>query len=356
MRKRYQRRLWALALLPALVRNAAAMDVSWGGFLNATGALSDSAAPYLPAEIDDRGAFGDTTFGANLGLALGEGLQLAAQVATHPGHSDLELDWAFASFRLSDTLDLAAGQLKYPGNLVSEYIDAGYLYPWIRPPQEIYSHTEVSAAMTLEQFRGARLLYSGNRGEFDYDLQLYAGATEEETMNHDKMIGAVASVSVGTTRLLAGYNSAEMEMIGLPAAPMNGKRMTVLSLGATTERDNVVAYAELVWSKTEDVPILDTLGGYATLGYRFGETLPHLTYSFLDQDSGIGQTAWTLGLRRELTASSALKLEWQRVRPDAATAAALAAAPMLAGQAGLFTSIPDEQTVDVFSLSVNVFF
>ncbi len=342
--------------LAVLAQNAGAMDITWGGYLNATGAVSDSATPYLDAEIDDRGSFGDTNFGINMGMDLGEDLQLAAQLATHPGHTDVELDWAFASYRLTRSINVAVGQLKYPGNLVSEYVDVGYLYPWIRPPQEIYSHTEVSAAMTLEAFRGARLLYTGASGNIDYDLQLYAGAAEEETMNHDKLVGMVATAALGPTRLLLGINRANMEMLDFPMAPMNGKDMTVLSLGATTEWRNLVAYAEFVRSVTEDVPMLDTDGGYVTLGYSFGKTLPHLTYSFLEQDSGAGQSAWTLGVRRELTTSSALKLEWQRIRPDAATAAGVAAVPMLAGRAGLFDGIPAEDTVDLLSVSVTIFF
>ncbi len=346
----------AVMALLALARSAGAMDITWGGYLNATGAVSDSATPYLSAEIDDRGSFGDTGFGINLGMDLGGDLQLAAQLATHPGHDNVELDWAFASYRLSESLGLSVGQLKYPGNLVSEYVDVGYLYPWIRPPQEIYSHTEVSAAMTLEAFRGARLLYSGFAGEMEYDLQFYAGAAEEETMNHDQLIGMVATATFGPTRLLLGANRAKMEMLANPMAPMNGKDMTVLSLGATSEWRNLVAYAELVRSTTQDVPMLDTDGGYLTLGYSFGKTLPHLTYSFLDQDSGAGQTAWTLGVRHELTTASALKVEWQRTRPDAPNAAGVAAVPMLDGLAGLFAGIPAEETVEMLSVSVVVFF
>jgi len=349
-------RTLAMAGILAMAQNAGAADIIWGGYLNATGAVSDSDAEYLDAGIDDQGGFGDTSFGLNLGVVVGADLQLAAQLANHPGHEDIDLDWAFASYRVADPLSVAVGQLKYPGNLVSEYVDMGYLYPWIRPPQEIYSHTEVSAAMTLESFRGARILYSGSSGNIEYDAQLYVGAAEEETMTHDGMVGAVFTLSSGATRFLLGYNRANMEMVNMPMAPMNGKDMSVLSAGATTEWRDIVAYAEFVHSETEDIPLLDTNGGYATLGYRFGNTLPHATYSFLKQDSGTGQTAWTLGVRRELTASSALKFEWQRIRPDGPTAAGLAAVPMLAGRAGLFDSIPAEHEIDMLSISVNVFF
>lgn len=349
-------RLLVMIGILVLTQNVNAREISWGGYLNAIGAVSDSDTPYLNAEIDNRASFGDTSFGINLEVDLDEGLQLAAQLATHSGHTDIGLDWAFASYRLTDSSNLAVGQLKYPGNLVSEYVNVGYLYPWIRPPQEIYSHTEVSAAMTLESFRGVRYLYNSTVKNVEYDLQFYAGAAEEETMNHDKMVGLVATLYAGPVHVLLGYNRANMEMINIPTAPMNGKNMTVLSVGAMVDWQNIVAYSEFVRSATEDVPVLDTDGGYATLGYNFGKLLPHITYSFLDQDSGTGQTTWTLGMRRELSLISVLKLEWQRIKPNAPTAAGVAAVPMLAGVAGLFTAIPVEEEIDMLSVSVNILF
>lgn len=357
------RAMIAVAVL-AVAHNAVAADIIWGGYLNATGGVSDSDTPYLASKIDKRGSYADTTFGINMGLDLGEGLQLAAQLATLPGHTSIELDWAFASYRLNNSFNVAMGRLKYPGNLVSEYINVGYVYPWIRPPQEVYSHNEVTA-MVLEAFRGARILYSGDSGDIEYEAQFYVGAAEEETMNHDRMVGAVFTVSTGPTRLLLGFNHANMEMVNMPTAAMNGKDMTIWNAGATTEWHNLVAYAEYVDSKTEDIPLLDVVGWYTTLGYTFGKAMPHVTYSSLDQDTGIGQTSWTLGLRRELTHSSALKLEWQRIKPTAISAAGAAAVPMLIGRAGLFdlvpagsggSFIPVENEVDVFSISVSVLF
>lgn len=345
-----------LLCLISILQVANAADIRWGGHLNATGAFSDSPVPYLDAEIDNRGSFGDTTFGINMGMDLDDKLSIAAQLATHPSHNNIELDWGFASYRLDDSISISAGQLKYPGNLVSEYVDVGYLYPWIRPPQEIYSHTEVSAAMTLESFKGARILYTGRTKHIDYDLQLYAGAAEEETMNHDKMLGAVINASIGNTRLLFGFNRANMEMLSYPSAPMNGKYMTVLSVGMTSEWENAFIYTEFVHSSTEGISLLDTHGGYITVGYTFDKLQPHITYSFLNQNTDAGQETVTIGVRREITPSSALKLEWQRVHPQEASTTGINAVPMIAGQAGLFRGVPDNDYVDIVSVSMNVYF
>jgi len=338
----------------AIAQNTRAADIAWTGFLNATGAVSNSATPYLGSEINDRGNFNETLFAINMATDLGDDLQLAAQLEGI--HGVVVLDWAFASFRLNEATSVAAGKLKYPGNLVSEYVDAAYLYPWIRPPQEIYGHDALGGVMSLEAFNGARILYSGFAENFEYDVQLYMGAANEEAMNHDRMIGLTFMLSRAATQLVLSFNRANMVMVNIPTAPMNDKKMTILSMGATTEWRNFVVYAEYTNSNTQDVPLLDTTAWYTTLGYRFGKTMPHITYSSMAQDTGIGQSSWTLGLRRELSLSSALKLEWQRVTPDAITAAGTAAVPMLAGRAGLFASIPAEREIDMLSISVNVFF
>jgi len=340
-----------------------ALEIVWGGYLNAGFAVSDSATLYRDTEIDDRGSFGDTIFGLNMGADLGEELKLAAQLATHPGGENIEVDWAFASYRLSDTLNVAVGQLKYPGNLVSEYVDVGYLYPWIRPPQGVYSHghSQFRTSLTLRSFRGVRLLYSNlfdskSLGGIDYDFQFYAGAANENFITHDKLLGALATASMGQMRLLLGYNRSNLDVLENPSAPMNGKYMEMLTVGATAEWSGLVTYGEFVRSETEDVVMQDTNGGYLTLGYRFNKLLPHMTYSFFDQRSGLGQRTWTLGLRKELTSASALKIEWQRIKPKAASSESVNEIPMLEGLSGLFQSVPLEDKVDVFSIAVSILF
>jgi len=338
----------------AIAQNTRAADIAWTGFLNATGAVSNSATPYLGSEINERGNFNEAIFGINMAADLGDDLQLAAQLEGVYG--DILLDWAFVSFRLNEATSVAAGKLKYPGNLVSEYVDTGYLYPWIRPPQEIYGHDALGGVMSLEAFNGARILYSGFKDNVEYDVQLYIGAITEEAMSHDRMFGLSFMLSTAASQLVLSFNRANMLMTDIPTAPMNDKNMTILSVAGTTEWRNFVAYAEYASSGTQDVPLLDTTAWYTTLGYRFGKTTPHITYSSMVQDTGIGQSSWTLGLRRELTLSAALKLEWQRIKPDAITAAGIAAVPMLVGRAGLFGSTPAESEIDMLSVSVNVFF
>lgn len=51
-----------------------------------------------------------------------------------------ELNWLFASYELSESLRLRAGRLRTPLFLFSESLETGFSYPWVRPPVSMYAH------------------------------------------------------------------------------------------------------------------------------------------------------------------------------------------------------------------------
>jgi len=124
---------------------------------------------------------------------------------------------------------------------------------------------------------------------------------------------------------------------------LNGEgECNVTAAGFTLDMANIVLYAE--WTQrttTEELsrPFGDTEAYYATIGYRFGKWLPHLTYASIDGEAStvtpgaveitapVGgptdgatfnfpvpiQTSITAGLRYEVNDSAALKVEYQVV-------------------------------------------
>lgn len=51
-----------------------------------------------------------------------------------------ELNWLFASYEVSESLRVRAGRLRTPLFLFSESLDTGFSYPWVRPPVSMYAH------------------------------------------------------------------------------------------------------------------------------------------------------------------------------------------------------------------------
>lgn len=354
--------LTALASALALASVGAHAEVRWNGALNAGFAVSDSGTEYLD-RIDDTGDFRDSGFGVNASADLGNDWTVAGQLFSHEGGEAIDFDWGFATYQASDAVSLRFGKLKYPGNLVSEIVDVGYAYPWIRPPEVIYSHTDTGAAMTMEALQGASAEYTVGGDEWEWSVMGYAGEANEDEMSHTKIHAARVSLSNDNVKFLAGYNRSLIDAPDLVAGELNDKWMSIATLGAQAELNDWVGYAEYVQSTTEDVDPVETTGWYVTVGHRFGEFMPHLTYADLSQESGIAQDSWTLGTRWDMAPSTALKVEWQRIDPTAADAAAPGSQTYNVAYnddgepfAGMFSELPEEDSVNVFSVMLNYTF
>ncbi len=153
-----------LLLLSVLLLSgaASAADLKWDGYFTSAYSITNSEATYRDI-VDKHGTFDDSRFGLHLHLVSDVNplwtLEGQLFAAGYEENYVLNLDWAFASFHLSEQIDLRFGKLKYPNNLVSEYYDVGLAYPWIRPPHEYYGLEELSASITFESFSGVSALF-----------------------------------------------------------------------------------------------------------------------------------------------------------------------------------------------------
>lgn len=383
----------SIALLAGIItQNASATEINIGGFLNTIGSYTDAEVAYLEAEIDDNGSFQDSTFGIVLNGDIGEGTTIAAQLSTHSGSHDIEWDWGFATFDVSDSLDVRAGRLKFGNNLVTEYINVGHAYPWIRPPQEIYGESMLAPTMGLQNIDGVALDFSGDVGDSEYVITLYTGGTQihgEMEMSYNKMYGFVGRLNTDVNNFIISFNHSLMgtdtnEMMGI----FNDKNMDLFNVGWNMDWNNIQLWTEYTVSKSgfEDTMMcggmmaacegtLEIASHYATLAYRVADKwLPHITFSSLEHVGGLEQTTKSFGLRYDVTDSAALKIEWAQITPEAAGLPGTmradnipmmfgpeitVAGPMLGmgGFSGLFTDgNPAEDKVNMFSVALNYIF
>lgn len=97
---------------------------------------------------------------------------------TNGTHGDLS--YAFATLRLTRSLDLRFGKVKHPGSLYGEVLDVGTLRPFLNLPQAIYGGTGNS----LENYTGVGLNGTIFFGQWASGISAYAGggAYEYESM------------------------------------------------------------------------------------------------------------------------------------------------------------------------------
>ena len=336
----------------------AGIQIKWNGVLSA-GAAVTNVKPHYNEKYNEDGSTDDTRFGITASAQLDRDWWAGAQLFSH-GNGDenpsrnIELDWAYARYQPNDALAVNMGRVKYPSNLVSEYYEIGFAYPWIRPPEEFYSHTPLGPNLTTEALNGVSVIFTKKLGSGTrLALQPFLGETNIEDGFERKMMGVKASLSADHMEVLAGYTSSNLQLSSTSPrfGEANGQNLRAWNVGFSYDR-NIVIYTEYGRSALEDRPKFDSTGAYATFGYRFGKYLPHVTYAVFDQASGLGQKSTALGLRRELTSFSAFKFEWKRIDPDQLpTALAGGARP-----AGLFGSMPEKSGVNLYSVAVDFVF
>ncbi len=376
----------------------AQMPVQFNGFFTAGVTKSDSESPYSPGlygqGIRDKTDFEtDTIFGLQVRSQIDEKLSVTGQFLAKGGDGsfDLSTDWAYATYALTDSASVRAGRLRLPAFLMSEFLEVGYAYPWVRPPVEVYGLSMMSSYM------GTDLIYNIETGFMDIQLQPYLGNINENISNNNgdfkvesenlTGLNIVLSGEIATFRL--GYAKTTTNVEGITTIvpnlgtphPLMGKSIDLpveeaatefASVGATLDWNNFVGYAEYASLKIdtgnviipavdnveqgqfipkielEGIPVVaDNHGWYVSLGYRFDTFFPAITYaeSISDETGGEDQKSITLSMRYNVGSNSALKVELQQIDAER----------RMTGAAGYFSTDPEDK-VNLLSVAYDVVF
>jgi hypothetical protein len=89
---------------------------------------------------------------------------------------DVDLAFAFAEWRLSDSFKVRAGRVRQPFGIYAEIYDVGVLRPFLSLPQSVYN-----AAFASRSYNGVGItgtIFTAGDWNFDYDL--YAGQLDQK--------------------------------------------------------------------------------------------------------------------------------------------------------------------------------
>jgi len=368
MKKQFN--LLATAVLSVLA-STSAQAIQFDGFMTAGAAKivsmddADSGNIYIGG-LGDRGIIEDlsfekdTRFGLQISSDVSENMSVVAQLLGRgdQGNFNAVIEWAYIDYEFHDTTSLHVGKIKQPVYLVNDYVEVGYAYPWIRPPQEVYLLNN-----PLNTVNGIELLLQFPVGPGTLSFQPYLGSNRDEIPNGggayfeaENIYGMDVKYSGRGYSVHASGFQCDVIVTGQPfvmsanlvggeaLVDLNGSKgdCEVVAAGFNLDIRNFVAYAEWTQRTTTDTlsqAFGDTEAYYATLGYRIGKFLPHITYaSITGEASTVGlptdgaaqvvggpfdgaylnypvpiQTSITAGLRYEVNDSAALKIEYQVV-------------------------------------------
>lgn len=103
----------------------------------------------------------NSVYGLQAVSNLGDGLTATGQIIARGSENyKPEFEWMYLSYNITPTLSAKFGRIRTPFYMQSEYLEVGYTYHWIRPPEELY-------AAQITNMDGASLLYNAAMGGID---------------------------------------------------------------------------------------------------------------------------------------------------------------------------------------------
>jgi hypothetical protein len=350
--------LSALTTVAILSPTIQANDLNINGFLSVGVSMLDNSDVTLDG-YDTTGNFkNDTILGLQISKLVNDKTTVTGQLVSR-GTDDYSTEsaWAYASYAVSDDLDVRLGRIRVPFFYYSDFLEVGYAYDWVRPPTEVYN-------IPFSSIDGTDLNYRFALGDWDNSVQLYYGRYSRAGSGVDlkNFTGLALSSSTGNFSLRGSYHRLEIETDGtgsfgaanaavaagitalkpllnptndaardaqIDQAATNfaltGQEIGFYGLAAGYDNGDISAIAEytLGFGDTSFFPEGTTY--LAKFGKRFGEFLGHLTYAVNENklDSGLEgdiqkalgleskQSSIIAGLRYDYDTSTALKFEVQ---------------------------------------------
>ncbi len=333
-------------------------DIQVHGFATAGYTVSDEDVAFMGV-VDDRGDFElDSILGLQIDVKIDDKLSLTTQaVISNKNDESLRAEWAFLRYRLDDNVTIRGGRLRTPFFMLSDSLEVGHTYPWVRPPQEVYGERHVP----FSSFTGIDFLINFELGSAQLELKPWIGDSditiskvvpifEGAEFETDDQWGLNTTLSFDSLTFSAGWSTRLFSMEGVPLPPsvLLPVRGDFLGFGFIGDWDNLLLMGEFTKADFDDPFFDDRESWYATIGYRIGDWMPHLTLAELDGDSApvplAHQESITIGLRYEVSANSALKIEVQQVQVNNEPFSI-----------GLFAG-PIEDDANIFSIAYDLIF
>ena len=315
--------LGATLALPALAYDIEQISINGFGSIIAAQTLDNDETLY--GNDNDLSFQNESRFALQVAAPIGEKFSATAQIMAR-GEDDFEpsFEWAYLSYQATDNFMIMAGRQRFNLYKYSDYVDVGYAYHWIRPPQGVYS-------VPFSSGNGLGFLYNTALGDVDFNFSYkFIGdeisdyvpsgttgvepATFKMTMSHllnfdfswnDFNFGANYALAPGLSYDAAAFNSLDAVLrnpgaAGLPSTALtNAEANAVMDkVRANDEKLNFygtyIGYdpgdwfvlAEYTYFEFDEANAFsDQESLYISAGVRINEFTIHGTYGRDDNDA-----------------------------------------------------------------------
>lgn len=283
----------------ALLSASALAEINFNGFATLAGGMTTDDEDTLHNYDGDFSFSPDSLFGLQANADLGDGLSVVGQLIAR-GEDDwnLELEWGYVGYELTDTVKLLAGRQRAPFFVYSDFLDVGYAYHWVAPPESVYS-------LPFSSIDGVSVLYTDYFGDWESIIQLSYGSNnqdatisgQEVSTEADSFFTAALTMNYDWLSLRAGYARADItfdiaDFDNLAGAWANAgfadraadivvedDTGTFLGFGATVDYEKVLLIAEYtVVEPGDNLLAEEQKSWYLSAGYRLDdEIMVHAT-------------------------------------------------------------------------------
>ncbi|QOL27128.1 hypothetical protein LP316_07520 [Thalassotalea sp. LPB0316] len=169
-------KLSALAIATLISTSANAVDINWNGFASIVAGQTLSSGDSVYGFDDDISFDKGSLIALQASADLGSGLGVTAQLLAK-GDNDWDPDfaWAYLSYDFNDNLRMLVGRQRAPFYMYSDFLDVSYAYPWITPPEGVYS-------LPFDTFDGVGFIYTAALGSFDTTTHFTYGSNDNEAV------------------------------------------------------------------------------------------------------------------------------------------------------------------------------
>ena len=227
---------------------------------------------------DEKGRYDDASFGLNVVASAGDRLRVVGQIfwADGPQGTEIDLDYAFAEWKLSDKLKLRAGKVQKPFGISTEVFHVGTLRPFLELPQTVYGPVGIVG----ESYTGVGLTGSFDlKGGWGLTYDVFGGGQHLEEFSPPEAVargeGFEESTDVDKTRDMVGAHV--VLATPLQGLSIGGSFYTGMEL-AVTRRSGLGLQAEYLtgpWSLRSEYVHETVRDDSKTTGF-YGEAAYHI--------------------------------------------------------------------------------
>lgn len=310
---------FAFSALALACSSVIAGDLRIDGFANfAAGQMvSDTDQGSLYGYDEDVSFQPETSYGIQFRGDLQEKLAVTAQIV---GRGDTEeydakVTWAYLSYEVTDELTIKAGRSRVPYFLYSDFIDVGYAYHWLRPPESVYTlgfenqdgivlehltdlmgwtsritlmagrsdSTSVSAGEELfvsikNQIGGA---WSMSYDWFTMRVAYFQSRVAIPNEGTAALAQGIVDYDAGLALAVPGYQVGTLDSVA-DDVQFDEDKASFAGIAFSADINNIIAVAEYTMVRADETPLEERNSWYISAGYRIQKFTPFFTYEKWD--------------------------------------------------------------------------